>query len=63
MCAIKYYLSLLHEEQMLEVLAEVCSTAGFGWSAISEDLDMKVEGCSDSPQSHMRVEPQSVFKK
>jgi len=48
---------------MFEVLAGECGTAGFGWPTISEDSDMKVEPCCDSPQSHMRVEPQSVFIK
>lgn len=48
---------------MFEVLAGVCGTAGFGWPTMSEDSYMMVEPCSDSPLSHMRVEPQSVFIK
>lgn len=60
-CAIKYYLSVLHKEQVFDVLAVVCSSAGLGWLTMSEDSDMKVEACCDSPQSHMREETQSVF--
>lgn len=54
---------MLHEEQVFDVLAEVCSTAGLGWLTMSEDSDMKVEVCCDSPQSHMREETRPVFIK
>ncbi len=48
---------------MFDVLAVVCSTAGLGWLIMSEDSDMKVEACCDSPQSHMREATQTVFIK
>ncbi len=55
-------LSVLHKEQVFDVLAVVCSTAGLGWLTMSEDSDMK-EACCDSPQSHMREATQTVFIK